>query len=105
MFHNAQRSKNTAPAVHRLAPSPRWPSGQKSARRPSRLLQQFLVQARGMVAALNEMLRRHRDEERLREMPDHQLRDIGLQRLSGGHFVRISPIPWQQDRRNSRGPR
>lgn len=100
-------AKVTTPAVDGPAFLPMSPSQDgKPSRRPARrLLQQVLVQARAMVAAVNEMLRCHRDRERLREMPDHQLRDIGLQRSSGNHFVRITPIPWEQDRHRSRTPR
>ena len=44
-----------------------------------------------LLAAYKERLRIQRDIEILRQMSGHQLRDIGLERLPGGHFGPISP--------------
>jgi len=55
---------------------------------------QVLAAAGRFLAAYKERLRIRRDEELLRQMSAHQLRDIGLERLPGGHFAPISRDPW-----------
>ena len=59
-----------------------------------RVWRRVLGQACRFPAALRERMRIRRDEERLRQMSDCQLRDIGLQHLPGGHFGRIPPDLW-----------
>lgn len=70
-----------------------------------RLWRHILAKTRGLVSAQRARLRIRRDEQRLRQMSESELRDIGLQHLPGGHFCRIPPDLWtrQPSRPTHRG--
>ncbi|NDW05698.1 DUF1127 domain-containing protein [Jiella pacifica] len=83
--------------VWRACSGPRWRGADTDGakRHPVvRLGRHLVAWAWRFLNAHRERLRIRRDEERLRQMSDHELRDIGLHHLPGGHFGRILPDPW-----------
>ncbi|ORE86524.1 hypothetical protein ATO4_26055 [Aurantimonas sp. 22II-16-19i] len=85
-----ERSGAPADRPRRLAAETAFPK-----RHPwLRLWRDVLAKARDLLVAHKARLRIRRDEQRLRQMSDFELRDIGLQHLPGGHFGRIPPDQW-----------
>ncbi|GGD34243.1 hypothetical protein [Aureimonas glaciei] len=56
----------------------------------------LLAMAQRFLTAQRTFLRIRRDEDLLRQMSDHQLRDIGLARLPGGHFAPLGRDLWRE---------
>lgn len=88
-----ERPRSTAPRAGRPATG----SGDAQRHPLLRLIRPILTTARRLLAMQRERMRIRRDEELLRQMSRDQLRDIGLERLSDGHFAPIAREPWLEE--------
>lgn len=92
MYEQISFERSGRPAVHPRQPAAGTPDARSHPL--LRLGQHILAKAQRFLTEQRTLLRVRRDEELLRQMSDYQLRDIGLERLPGGHFAPLSRDPW-----------